>query len=95
MKCHFCNWDNPEGALKCEKCNHDLQPEAKESSSHAHDRATTRQPSDGSASNLKKTINENEFKRQKEQVSGTAPEEENLCPECHLELEDGECPRCG
>ena len=95
MKCQFCNWDNPEGRTRCEKCDHELQPDAAESPSHVHDRPTTRKPADGSVSNLKKTINENEFRRQKEHLGGTVSEEMNVCPNCHLKLEDGECPSCG
>lgn len=95
MKCQFCNWDNPEGRTKCEKCDHELQPDAAESPSHVHDRPTTRKPADGSVSNLKKTINENEFKRLRERMNETVSEEKNMCPKCHLELEDGECPSCG
>ncbi len=95
MKCHFCNWDNPEGRTRCEKCGHELQPDATESSSHMHDRPTTRKPADGPVSNLKKTINENEFRRQRERMNETVSEEKKMCPKCHLELEDGECPSCG
>ncbi len=95
MKCLFCNWDNPEGRTRCEKCDHELQPDATESSSHVHDRPTTRKPADSSASNLKKTINENEFRRQRECMDKTVSEEKNMCPKCHLELDDGECPSCG
>lgn len=94
MKCHFCNWDNPEGRTRCEKCDHELQPDAVEPS-NIHDRPTTRKPADGPASNLKKTINENEFRRQRERMSGTMAEETNQCPECHIALEEGECPSCG
>lgn len=95
MKCHFCNWDNPEGRTKCEKCDHDLQPDTLESSSHVHERPTTRKPADSPASYLKKTINESEFKRMQERMNETISEEDNMCPDCHLELEDGECPSCG
>lgn len=95
MKCHFCNWDNPEGRTRCEKCDHELQPETVESSSHVHDCPTTCKPVDGATINLKRTINENEFRRQREHVSGTLSEEKSVCPKCHLELEDGECPSCG
>lgn len=95
MKCHFCNWDNPEGSTKCEKCGHELQPDATESSLHVHERPTTRKPMEGSANNLKKTINENEFRRQKECMNETISEGEKICPLCHHELEDGECPSCG
>lgn len=93
MKCHFCNWDNPEGRTRCEKCDHELQPDTAESS--LHDRPTTRKPVDGAASNLKRTINENEFRRQRGRMNETVSEEKNMCPKCHLELEDGECPLCG
>ena len=95
MKCHFCNWDNPEGRTKCEKCDHDLQPDTVELSPHVHERPTTRKPVDSPANNLKNTINESEFKRMQEHMNGTVSEEHNLCPDCHLELEDGECPSCG
>lgn len=95
MKCHFCNWDNPEGRTKCEKCDHDLQPDMVESSSHVHERPTTRKPVDSPMNNLKKTINESEFKRMQQHINRTVSEEKNMCPECHLELEDGECPSCG
>ena len=95
MKCHFCNWDNPEGRTKCEKCDHELLPDATEPSSHVHERPTTRKPADSPASNLKRTINENEFRRQRERMNETVSEGENMCPKCHLELEDGECPSCG
>ena len=95
MKCHFCNWDNPEGRTRCEKCDHELQPDTAESSLHVHDRPTTRKPIDGAASNLKRTINENEFRRQREHMNETVSEEKTMCPKCHLELEDGECPSCG
>jgi hypothetical protein len=95
MKCHFCNWDNPEGRTKCEKCDHDLQPDMAESSSYEHDRPTTRKPAKSVSNDLKKTINENEFKRMRENLNETVPEERNMCPECHHELEDGECPSCG
>lgn len=95
MKCHFCNWDNPEGRTKCEKCGHELQSDAVELPSHVHERPTIRKSADSPASNLKKTINESEFKRQKDCINGTVSEVKNICPNCHLELEDGECPSCG
>lgn len=95
MKCHFCNWDNPDGKTKCEKCGHELQADVVEPSLNVHERPTVRKPADGQASNLKKTINENEFRRQKEGMNETVSEEKNMCPKCHLELEDGECPLCG
>ena len=82
MKCHFCNWDNPEGRTKCEKCDHELLPDATEPSSHVHERPTTRKPADSPASNLKRTINENEFRRQRERMNETVSEEENMCPKC-------------
>ena len=44
---------------------------------------------------LKKTINENEFKRKREQLNETLPEGKDMCPDCHLQLEDGVCPSCG
>lgn len=95
MKCHFCNWDNPEGRTRCEKCDHELQPDAAESSSYVHDRPTTRKPVGGVASNLKRTINESEFRRQRERMNETVSEKKDICPTCHLELENGECPSCG
>ena len=95
MKCHYCNWDNPEGKTHCEKCNHLLQKDAPESSSHAHERPTTRKPADSASVNLKKTINENEFKRMRGHMNETIQEESDLCPDCFHELEYGERPSCG
>ena len=95
MKCHFCNWDNPEGRTRCEKCDHELQPDAAESPSYVHDRPTTRKPKADSGKYLKRTINENEFRRQRGGMNGTVSEKTDMCPNCHLELEEGECPSCG
>ena len=93
MKCNFCNYDNPEGATKCVKCGQPIQAEA--ISSREHDRPTARKSANRVADNLKKTINENDFKRMREQENTNKQGSKELCPECHLELEDGICPSCG
>lgn len=95
MKCRFCNSDNPEGKTKCEMCGRDLYLEASGASSHMHEHKTIREPSTESARNLKRTINENVFKRQKGHITDTVSEKQNLCPICHYELEDGKCRSCG
>lgn len=95
MKCDFCGHENPVGRTKCEQCKKTLQNEAAESASQVKERETTRQQRKAADNKLKKTINENEFRRMRERINETISEEEDLCPECHHQLEDGECPSCG
>ena len=90
MKCHFCNWDNPEGKTNCEKCGHLLQAESAEIRPHVHEHPTTRQPSKGAAE-LKATVRENCISRPGAAVSESKAE----CPECGYSLENGICPSCG
>lgn len=95
MKCRFCNSDIPEGKTKCEKCGRDLPLDVSGASSHVHERKTVREPVSESAGNLKRTINENVFKRQKGHITDTVSEKQDFCPICHYELEDGRCRSCG
>lgn len=90
MKCHFCNWDNPEGKTSCEKCGHPLQPEAADAQPRVHEHPTTRQPSKGAAE-LKATVRESSVGKPK----ATEPENKGTCPECGYKLENGVCPSCG
>lgn len=95
MKCDHCGHENPEGRTRCEGCRRPLQNDASENASQEKERETTRQQRKDVDGKLKKTINENEFKRKREQLNETLPEGKDMCPDCHLQLEDGVCPSCG
>ena len=91
MKCHFCNWDNPEGRTNCEKCNHPLQSEAQAPLPAPHERKTVRQPANAVSSYLKETVRESGIGK----VGKTVMEDRNECPECGYKMEHGVCPSCG
>ena len=88
MKCHFCNWDNPEGRTNCEKCNQPLHQDVPQSS---YESKTVRQPVNGNGVNLKATVRENNSGK----ANKTVKENTGKCPECGYELEDGVCFACG
>ena len=88
MKCHFCNWDNPEGRTNCEKCN---QPLHQSTPPNDNDPKTVRQPVNGNSANLKATVRENYIGK----ANKVATENKGECPECGYKLENGVCSACG
>lgn len=99
MRCKHCGWNIPDKNGKCEKCGGEMLNDdsgaAKSSRNVVEEKPTTRRERKAIDDSLRKTINENDFKRLNEHLNETVLEEKDLCPECHLELEDGVCPSCG
>lgn len=85
MKCHFCNWDNPEGRTNCEKCKQPLLQDAQPSSS---EHETMRK---SVSVDLKTTVKESN----RDKANKVVAENGDKCPECGYELEDGVCIACG
>lgn len=84
MRCNNCGWDNPDGALKCTKCNAPLD------GSMANNYQSMNQEPVSSANMLKKTVRE---------VGGnvSSPSDEMNCPRCGYPIAEGMriCPQCG
>ena len=91
MRCQFCGWDNPEGKTNCEKCNKPLVAEDRSNPALQpvpHDRLTNRMPQEGHAV-LKATVREGTVGRNNLATNN------NVCPECGYQLENGKCGQCG
>lgn len=91
MKCHFCNWDNPEGRTNCEKCNHPLQTGLQNPILGIHEKKTVRQPASAANTYLKATVREGSLGN----MAKTVMEDKEECPECGYKMENGVCPSCG
>lgn len=90
MRCKNCGWENPEGSLRCAKCNAALADSAPVNSFQESNPAST------PGANLKGTVKEGQiFGSQVRQSAG--PDQGHTCPKCgypvarNVEM----CPNCG
>jgi len=86
MRCTYCNWNNPEGLTRCQKCNRPLE-RIKSDNTAAQ---TSSAPSGGE-----------DWKSRETRVFGSSEQTEknkkNVCPECSYPVmpDDERCPSCG
>lgn len=93
MRCKNCGWPNPDGLVKCEKCNATLKGSM---AGHSyHQSPSQKANSVNSSSNLRSTVREaNVFGQQNPTNQGG---ENSTCRSCGYILASGTnvCPNCG
>ena len=95
MRCRNCGWENPEGTLKCEKCNTRLSV-GLGSGAYAGAQDTNRE----SAQPMNATVRESSvFGTNSGNTSNPSemPEKKYVCSNCGYEMVSGTrtCPACG
>lgn len=86
MECKNCGREIPDDSKKCKYCKQPIIGRVAQASSTISEKKTKRKTGTEVIEALKGTIPEGSLEKQN--VLGEE------CPECHLQLEDGKCPRC-